>query len=234
MRVGTRIATHKGLSPLSAEVHEIDRARPPPTPGPPHRLERGDRGPALQRHAGPHPASVEVGRGELRPHQVALDVGVVERVEVDGQPVGMGRPVRLATGLAADEGLGVVAVPGRGQVQRGFRRYPHLLKGKAGCEQSLEDIHHGLGDIGVHQHLAGMRAGIEAAEGHGEVAQLAGLHRTGRFPAAAGQHPRGHRADRRDERGRSGWGQLIDRGESPIHQRWGGGAHHAEPVRTQR
>ncbi len=48
--------------------------------------------------------------------------------------------------------------------------------GKPDLEQRAECLDHVGGDVGVHEHLAGVRTPVEAEERHGEVAQLAGLH----------------------------------------------------------
>jgi len=60
----------------------------------------------------PDAVAVEVGRGQLREHEVALAVGVLERVEVDGQPVGVLAVDPRADGGSADERAGVVPVAG--------------------------------------------------------------------------------------------------------------------------
>ena len=69
----------------------------------------------------------EVRRRQLRQHQVALRVGVLERVHVDRQAVGVLGVRRRAARRPAVERTGVVPVAGRRRVQLVGAGDPHLL-----------------------------------------------------------------------------------------------------------
>ena len=102
-----------GSVAVGREVHAVDRAMPRPAPGPADRGERPGHDVAGLDHAGPDVGAVEVGAGQFGQHPGAAGVGVLERVEVDGEAAGVRRPVGAATDVPADERGGVVAVAGR-------------------------------------------------------------------------------------------------------------------------
>src|SRR5205807_10579896 len=84
--------------------------RPTPAPLPADGGEGPDEQAAGHRHPGAYARTVEVGAARARVHAAALDVRVLDRVDVDRQAVGVRRPV-LRPGrdrVAAVEARGVV------------------------------------------------------------------------------------------------------------------------------
>src|SRR5215218_6235588 len=94
------------------EVHQVRRRPPGAAPGPADGGEGSGHDVAAADHARAGPGPVQVGAGQLGQDEVAAPVGVLERVHVHGQAVGMGRPAGLLAGGAAHEGGRVVAVAG--------------------------------------------------------------------------------------------------------------------------
>jgi hypothetical protein len=67
-------------------------------------------------------------RRQLGYHQIAFGVRIAERVDVDGEPIGMRGPVRLPAGWPADERASAVAVAGRWPGQLVGRADAHLFE----------------------------------------------------------------------------------------------------------
>src|SRR5688500_14523491 len=77
--------TNHTLRARPGEVMPVHWGRPAPAPLPADALERGDDRPAVLDHAGQVALAIQVGGGELGQHEVALAVGVLERVDVHGE-----------------------------------------------------------------------------------------------------------------------------------------------------
>jgi hypothetical protein len=168
----TQSAIGRQASPGGREVHQVLRRAEGAAPGP----ADGGEGPgddvARFDHARAAVDPVQVGAGQLGQDEVAAPVGVLERVDVDGQAVGMGRPAGLLAGGAADEGGGVVAVPGRVGVQVGGGHRPHLLDREPGPVEPGEHRDDVGGDPPVDDQLAGVGPAVEAAEADRDIAQV--------------------------------------------------------------
>jgi hypothetical protein len=80
-------------------------------------------------------------RRQLRYHQIAPGARIAERVDVDGEPVGVRTPVRLPAGWPADEHASAVAVAGRWPGQLVGRADAHLFEWELPAEELTEDLH---------------------------------------------------------------------------------------------
>src|SRR5512132_370427 len=128
------------------EVHQVRRRPPGAAPGPADGGEGGGHDVAAADHAGAGPGPVQVGAGQLGQDEVAAPVRVLERVDVHGQAVGMGRPAGLLAGGPAHEGGRVVAVAGGVGLQVSGGDEPHLLDGEPGPVEAGEHRDHAGGD----------------------------------------------------------------------------------------
>ena len=126
-------------------------------------------------------------RRQLGYHQIALGVRIAERVDVDGEPIGMRGPVRLPAGWPADERASAVAVAGRWPGQLVGRADAHLVEWELPGEELTEDLPHAVGNRSVDEHLAGVCQAVEAPERQGQVAQRVGGDRASGRPGAAGE-----------------------------------------------
>src|SRR3954449_3682755 len=77
------------LPAVRAEVLQVLQRVPAAAPAPADPGEGVDDRTAGQDHAGPLPAAVAVGTGQLGEDEIALEVGVLEGVDVDRQAVGV-------------------------------------------------------------------------------------------------------------------------------------------------
>src|SRR5713226_4312753 len=99
------------LTPVDGEVLVVGRALPVPAPSPADRTERRDQGSARVGHARPDLRPVGVGgTGPGADADSCLNVGVLDCVDVDCQPVGVHRPLRRSwrDRPAAIESRGVI------------------------------------------------------------------------------------------------------------------------------
>ncbi len=111
---------------------------------------------------------VEVGgAGGRLDADAGLDVGILDRVHVDGQPVGVHRPLRrpLGVGVPAVEAGGVVRGHGlRVTSVEDIDRF-HPADREPGPVQDGEDLDHLTHHAGVDDDLPGVHPAVEARVG---------------------------------------------------------------------
>ena len=176
---------------VCGEVHVVlGRARPRPAPAPPNRRERPHD--LLSNHPLLETAAVEIRAPVWIPGHTAADIGVLTRVQVDGMPVRVIRPVARSAATRAGRRHRLSALERRGDVEifrvRGLADVEivetHVADGKAQRVELTKDADERFRNIAVDDELPYVRPTVEADMREREKPQVPTLHRAARPPGA--------------------------------------------------
>ena len=189
----TRPASRLSVA-VCGEVHVVlRRARPGPAPAPSDRCER----PYDLRsdHPFSETAAVKIRAPVWIPGHTAADIGVLTRVQVDGMPVRVIRPVARSAATRAGRRHRLSALERRGDVEI-FRVCAladveivetHVADGKAQRVELTKDADEWFRDVAVDNELSYVRPTVEADVREREKPQVPPLHRAARPPGADGE-----------------------------------------------
>jgi len=133
----------------------------------------------------------------------AGDVGVLQRIDIDGGAVGVVGPFGAAGDGTAVKRRGVVVVDRDRVVAAVGADEFHCFDGIAAAIEFTENGRDFIRDIAMDDHFAGVVTSVKAPIGHPQVPQIIQPHRTAPMPGVAADH------SLFDRRGDGGDGGMV-------------------------
>ncbi len=118
----------------------------------------------------------------------AGDVGVFERIDVDGGAVGVVRPFGAAGHRTAVKRGGVVGFDGGMIVGAVVTDQSHFSDRISAAVEFPEDVGDLAGDVGMDDHFAGMIVSVKSPVGHPQIAQIGQGDGAAPVPGVAAEH----------------------------------------------